>query len=71
MVIGGVGGVVVVVVGGGVLVLVDCFLNGPHPVWFGGVGVLVVCCLGALPIVVWCVLGVGVLVSMYVCVAWG
>ena len=41
--VGGVGGVGVVVVGGGVLVLVDCLLNGPHPVWFG---VLVCWCVG-------------------------
>ena len=39
--VGGVGGVVVVVVGGGVLVLVDCFLNGPHPCVVWCVGVLV------------------------------
>ena len=39
--------------------------------WWCVGGVLVVCCLGALPLVVWVCSGVGVLVYMYVCVAWG
>ena len=43
--------------------------------WFGGVGVLVVCwwcvALGVLPPCGMVVRGVCVVVSMYVCVVWG